>query len=160
MSQQKVRATLFHAVKRQMDTMSLTAKTAWPNKLFKPPGSLWVNVSYMPGNPVAMTIGELGEDELRGVLQLDINVPSDSGEAEQLAALNTLEQYFIPGVRFVYDSQSVKIHSTARSNGRLVSNDWRVSLSIYFSARYQRGLIPTWPNTMPPVIIGPPPSFP
>lgn len=158
MSQEKVRATLFHAAKRQLTTMELQAKTAWPNKLFKPPGSLWVSVSYMPGNPVPVTIGELGEDELRGIMQLDINVPSDSGEADQLEALASLETYFIPGVRFVYDNQSVKIHSTARSNGRLVSNDWRVSLSIYFSARYQRGLIPTWMNENPPIPPPPPPT--
>lgn len=160
MNQDRVRATLFHAVKTQLATMSLASATSWPNRLFKPSGGLWIGVSYLPTNPTPVSLGDNGEDELRGLVQLDVNVPTDTGEAAQLMALASLEEVFIPGVVFKYNSQSVKVLSAARSSGRLVGNDWRVSLSIYFSARYQRSMILMYPNVDPPPILGPPPVFP
>lgn len=134
MSQFKVRNTVI-----QSAVTALAGKdVAWANKLFKPTGGLWFAVHYMPSKPTQATLGLGGEDELRSILQIDVNVPSNSGEKTQLEELSFLEDTYPSGHVLTYEGQSATVLSCARSNGRLVNADWRVSLSIYLRSRYPR----------------------
>jgi hypothetical protein len=144
MSQQKVR----NAIVKSASEALVDKAVAWPNKAFKPPGGLWFSVQYLPTPPTSVTLGLGGEEELRAILQIDVNVPTDSGEKEQMAALALLETLYIPGLVVRHQGQSARVLKCARSNGRVVNSDWRVSLSVYFLARYVRG------EYLPPDVIG------
>lgn len=134
MSQQKVRDTAIHSA-----AIALAGKNvSWANKLFKPTGGLWLGVHYMPNRPTQVTLGLGGEDELRAILQIDVNVPSNSGEKDQMAELARLEELYPPGKVITHSGQSSTVLACSRSNGRLVNADWRVSLSIYLRSRYPR----------------------
>jgi len=45
---------------------------------------VWIGLTYMPDVPDVATLGDGGEDELEGILQLDIYVPIGKGEKEAL----------------------------------------------------------------------------
>lgn len=135
MSQQKVRNTIIRSASQSLADKDV----AWPNKLFKNPGGLWFSVHYLPSPPTSVTLGLNGEEELRAILQIDVNVPTDSGEKEQMAAVHALEAFYVPGQVLAYQGQTSRVLKCARSNGRVVNSDWRVSVSIYTLSRYNRG---------------------
>lgn len=142
MSQQAVRDTIINSAKARLALLSGAGKNvAWPNVNFSPPKGIWFSVFYLPTPPEPVTLGDEGEDELRAILQIDVNVPPNSGEAAQMQAIAALEAYYVAGRRVLHEGQSALVHKCSRSTGRMVDSDWRVSLSIYFSARYQRPVL-------------------
>lgn len=139
MSQQKTKAAVMSAAVEALATVVAASKIAWPNKTFTPPNGLWASVHYIPSKPSTITCGEGGEEELLGILQIDINIPTNAGEKLQTDALDSLETYFTPGKVFSLAGQSVIFRSCARSNARLSNSSyWLAPLSISFHSRYNR----------------------
>lgn len=137
MSQTKIKACVMTVAVNQLEDLT-DSQIAWPNRLFTPPGGLWVRVSYLPAPTSQKSLGNEGEDELKGILQLDVNTPTNIGDKAQADLLILLESYFVPGRSFTHDSQTVIFTAADRSNGRVVDSNWRVSLSVSFYGRYKR----------------------
>ena len=112
---------------------------AWENKNFDTQGKeLWASVFYRPNQPVSRTIGPGGMDEITGFLQIDLNVKSNSGEAELIAWERKARVYFHAGRYFRKNGDSVIATSSGMSQGRHVENYFRKSLTIAFKAHVKR----------------------
>ena len=113
--------------------------TRWQNVLFTPPlRTLWFAVNYVPVNNKVVSLGSNGENEVQGFVQVDVNVPMDSGEKESDDTLKTLEKRFVPGHSTVYDLTEAVVTACKRSPGRDVLGFWRVSLTVDFYSRIKR----------------------
>lgn len=100
--------------------------------------TLWTHFIYLPGQPVPATIGINGEDEERGLLQIDINVPAESGEKHLFSAIQTLQNFFTAGRVVSYNGSSATILSCGSSSGRLVDTWYRRSITIQYYSRTTR----------------------
>jgi hypothetical protein len=135
MSEDLIRKTLFSAAKT-----ALTSKVvAWPNKTLDPKArTTWYAVHYLPADEPVVTMGDGGENEVVGLLQVDVNVPLNSGEKATETALLDLRETFYAGGVLTHEGQDVKVTKVVRSIGRTVDAFFRTSLSIYFYGRYNR----------------------
>ena len=141
MSQNKIKKTVMQSAVDALATISgFTVETsvAWPSLAFTPATAAWIRVSYMPTKSSTETFGIGGENELLGILQFDVSIPTNGGDKEQDRILTALELRYIPGVSVTLNGQPVSFISCDRSNGRHVDGFWRVSLSVTFRARYSR----------------------
>ena len=110
----------------------------YPNSKAKPPASgKWVYVTFNPSDTIPVTAFQ-GQDQHEGFMQVDFNIPIDLGDGEILEDASNLQAYFTAGKYFMYNSQQVKILSTAISPGRVIDNFYRISATIRWYARTQR----------------------
>ncbi|MCV5968841.1 DUF4128 domain-containing protein, partial [Lactococcus petauri] len=79
------------AIDNRIALLDPPVEVAWPNKKFKTPAGSWIRVSYMPSQDSTETLGEGGEQELLGIIQLDVNILTDIGEKTQNLILGQLE---------------------------------------------------------------------
>lgn len=136
-SETEVKRALFKAAED-----ALTGKLVkWPNMKFsKPDKATWYEVNFVPVDNEVATLGDVGENEAVGFLQIDVNVPMDSGEKETDEAIKALQIYFVPGRTTVYDGTAAVVTASRRSPGRVVSSSWRTSLTVDYYARIHRQL--------------------
>lgn len=143
MSVQAIREAVIGGVKAIIDSKlaSLSSKVSWENRAFEPPTGTWLAVKYLPAGTDIMTLGAKGENEITGLVQIDVNVQPNTGTKAQTDILDTLEGQLQAGVVLSNgDDQTATVVKTVRSPGRLADRDWRVSLSVYFYARHQRSV--------------------
>lgn len=117
------------------------------------PPTPWAAARILPGQASAVTLGGSGEDEHRGILQLDLNYGLRLGEAELMEKIGVVAGYFVAGLKLTYGSTVVYIRSCSRSQGREVDGWWRVSISVVWWARHARGELfapPDNPSIPPP----------
>lgn len=114
-------------------------KVAFENVAFTPPPSApWASVFFLPNQPSVATLGAGGQDQVTGVMQIDLNYPTNSGEADILAKFEAIKNAFTVGVRPIYQGQEVSIRSCGRSQGRVVGNFYRISITVMFYAQINR----------------------
>lgn len=101
----------------------------------------WTALYHVPADRSAQTLGATGEDELLGFLQVDVNVPINSGEGIQAQVINLVESYFTAGRALASGGVTVNIIRNQLSGARKVDNWHRRSLSIYYRAHLQRPTI-------------------
>lgn len=112
---------------------------AFENKKFNPPaGKPWAKLTFVPVQPVVATLGLEGRDRIQGFMQVDLNYLEDIGEAAILAKFEELRNTFTVGKRFAYDTDEVVIQSCGRSQGRIVNNYYRISVTVYFYSDIKR----------------------
>jgi hypothetical protein len=111
----------------------------WENVAFQEPESgYWAAVGFWPGEPETATLGGEGQEELTGWLQVDLNAPPNNGEAALLDAYADLRAAFPPGEAFLDSGVTTTIISCGRSPGRRVDENYRISVTIRFRARYNK----------------------
>lgn len=134
-SETEVKRALFKAAEE-----ALCGKLVkWPNTKFsKPDKQIWYEVSFVPVDNTAATLGDDGENEAIGFLQIDVNAPLDSGEKETDEAVKALQIYFVNGRSTVYDETVAVVTAARRSPGRIVNSSWRTSLTVDYYARIHR----------------------
>jgi hypothetical protein len=141
MSEQDVRSALVEAYKFALNDPAVPP-TEWENVAFDPKGlTLWTSFIFMPTQPFAVTLGDNGEDEMRGFIQIDINVPNNTGEKPLFDVLSKLQDFFTAGRALAYNSGTATIISCGVSPGRKVDSWFRRSVSVYFYARTSRPTI-------------------
>lgn len=141
MSDNDVRAALVQAYLDAF-TPGAVPPTEYENVPFNATGlSLWTSVSYLPGQPAVATFGDGGEDEVRGYLQVDINIPRGKGEKPQFDVVQTLQNFFTAGLSLSYNNGTATIISCGNTPGRQVDTWYRRSVSIYFYARTTRPIL-------------------
>ena len=140
MSETKINAALVSAA--QAALVPITASIAFEGKAFTPPSSgKWASVFRLPaGNDVA-SMGEGGQDEATGVFQIDISVPENTGTSVLLTDIDALKDAFVGGRYLEYQSHHTLIRKADPSPIRRVDGWLRISLSVYYTSRQQRGAL-------------------
>ena len=122
----------------------LPANISWENRKFEPPiTELWSSVFYVPNNPTGRTVGVGGIDEANGFIQIDLNIPTDSGDEQMNDWEDKARVYFVAGRSFLYAGQSVLVISSGMTQGRVIDNNYRKSLTVFFTAQVKRPILTT-----------------
>ena len=120
--------------------VNLGLPTAFPNRKFVPPtdGALWAGVSFAFAQPTVATLGTGGEDETRGFMQVDFNIPIGAGRNLTNEASTALQNFFTAGRKLVYGGTQVDILSCGKNGGFDSGKFYKVPNTITFYARHNR----------------------
>ena len=125
-----------------VETVDSTTPTSFPNnELVNKPDGLWLKVSNLHSETTPVTMGDGGEDNHRGILQIDINYPANKGSGASLGKADEFSDYFKAGKALLYNAQCVKIISCSlnpANPARYVGGYYRLTLSINYYARTTR----------------------
>lgn len=99
---------------------------------------LWMRVDNERAVSGPVTLGDHGQDDHRGFLQIDVNCPANSGSGQVLQKADELLSYFKAGLAVSYNGQTVTVLSTALSPGRVVGGFYRVTVTINYYSRTNR----------------------
>ena len=100
--------------------------------------SIYMGLTYLPNIPTVQTLGDGGEDDLNGLMQIDIYVPNGKGEKQALDIVDALRSYFTAGRRFSYSGQEVVIENCGRTEGFISNNLFRIPVSVIWYSRLIR----------------------
>jgi hypothetical protein len=131
-----IRAALVEAY----ESLHLHLDTAHENRPFSPGADPWAALFVIPNQPAVATLGNGGEDEHTGFMQIDLNYPLHGGTAAALETADDIRAYFAAGRWLEYDGQRVLITSSGRARGVEVNGWYRVSMTINWTARTIRSL--------------------
>lgn len=121
---------------RQVDN---TTPMGYPNdELEDKPDGLWLQLHNLRSTSVPVTLGDVGEDNHPGLLQIDINYPQNKGSKQVLLKADEFASFFTAGKSLSYNAQEVKVLSSSLSPGRYVGGYYRVSLTVNYYARTTR----------------------
>lgn len=115
----------------------------WPlaeeNKSFKPHnGRKWAAVHFLPRQPAAAALGESGPDEVRGLVQIDLNYPVGQGTDQPRRDFELIRQRFYAGAHFDHGGQNVLITNCGRAVGQIDDGYYRVPVTISWFAHIER----------------------
>ena len=115
----------------------------WPlaeeNKSFRPQGGRkWAAVSFLPRQPAAAALGEDGPDEVRGLVQIDLNYPVGLGAEQPRHDFELIRRTFYAGARFYHDGQAVLTTNCGRAVGQIEDGCYRVPVTISWFAHIER----------------------
>lgn len=99
------------------------------------PDGLWCNIHNVRTISEPVTLGDAGEDNHSGFMQIDINYPVNRGAGEVLIKADELASAFPSGTVLSYNSQNVIVASTTLSPGRYIGGYYRVSLTVNYYSR-------------------------
>jgi len=102
------------------------------------PDGLWCHVHNVRSESTPVTLGDQGEDNHPGFMQIDINYPKGKGSGDLLVKADEIALAFPSGRALTYNGQEVKVLSTTLGPGRYVGGYYRISLTINYYARTQR----------------------
>lgn len=102
------------------------------------PDDLWAHIHNVRTDSAPVTLGDAGEDNHNGFLQIDLNYPKGKGSGDLLAKADELATAFPAGRTLTYNGQEVKVLSSALGPGRYVGGYYRISLTINYYARTPR----------------------
>jgi hypothetical protein len=120
------------------------ANISWENRTFEAPVTeLWAAVFYVPNNPVGRTVGVGGIDEANGFMQIDLSIPTDSGDEQMNDWYDKARLYFVAGRSFLFNTQNVLVISSGMTQGRVIDNNYRKSLTVFFTAQVKRPILTT-----------------
>ena len=112
---------------------------AWENKIFDPAGkAIWAKVSHVPNQPEVASLGSRGIDRGTGFFQIDINVPEGTGDSVLRTWEDYARGYFIAGNALKRNAQTVVIISCGVSQGRIVENWYRKSITVAYRSDFIR----------------------
>lgn len=123
-----------------VETSPLSLPYASENAPFhKPMGqNPWAATFILINQPSVATLGDEGQDAHDGILQIDLNYPLMTGESAVTAKADELSDFFKAGKRFAHSGVELIVVSCGRSRGREVDGWYRVSMTIFWSARISR----------------------
>lgn len=146
MSYKKIRSALV----AEWEALNLGLPISYENRKFEPKaGQAWSRFTILPNDAEAVTMGRNGEDEITGLLQVDLFHPVEAGTGAALDIADAVRAAFWVGRRISYQGQEVVIRSSGISPGWEVSasgvsagttsTGWhRHTITINFYARAQR----------------------
>lgn len=97
-------------------------------------GQLWLKASIVRGDTLPVTLGIDGDDDHNGFLQIDVNVPVNSGVGVVSSVAGDIKTLYPAGRKI---GQAVVARSSV-SSGRIVGGWYRLSVTIYFYSRIAR----------------------
>ena len=99
---------------------------------------LWLQVSNLRGVSEPVTMGDKGEDNHPGILQIDICYPRGKGAGFILKKADALALTLKAGHSFTHNEQRVTISATSLGGAREVGGYSKMSLSINYYSRTPR----------------------
>lgn len=96
--------------------------------------SLWLKASIVRGETVPITLGVTGEDDHNGFLQVDVNVPVNTGVGLVSTIAGKVKQAYPAGKKI----GSTVVARSSVTSGRVVGGWYRLSVTIYFYSRIAR----------------------
>lgn len=120
--------------------MPVGLPTQYPNMPFEKPSAQepWARAFILPNTPYVATLGAEGEDGHDGIMQVDLNYPLETGEADVMSKADQFDDFFKAGKRLVHGGVSLTVTSCGRSDGREVDGWYRVSISVAWTSRVAR----------------------
>lgn len=114
--------------------------TAYDNRTFQPKGcNPWAQVFIVNNMPEVDTLGDHGENEHTGFLQIDINYPVNCCDGDALEKVDEITNYFYIGRRFNLDGQEIFINSSGYNRPDTQSAEWyRLVITVYWTAKTKR----------------------
>jgi len=114
--------------------------TAYENLLLDGPAAPWVRFTFMPADVAVATLGNAGEDEHTGILQLDWNGVLGEGDKDAAEFYDTARGTFTAGALLTHSGsgQEVRVLSCSRTVGRSSDGFYRVTVNIRWTARENR----------------------
>lgn len=135
MSLNDVQHALLQAVSQTLESWPLAEE----NKPFRPQGGRkWAAVHFLPRLPAAAALGENGSDEVRGLVQIDLNYPTATGTDQARRDFELIRQAFHAGARFDHSGQQVLITNCGRAVGQHTDGYYRVPVTISWFAHIER----------------------
>jgi len=133
----------FAAVETALETIAETAlagvPTEWENATVDKDGAAkWAKVLFVANQPTAATMGAAGRDQVDGFLQIDLNYRQGVGKAQVKSDFEAFRGYFKAGDHPVNSGQVVTVRNCGRSQGRIVDNWYRVSITVSWYAQIPR----------------------
>ena len=123
-------------------TMDKETDVGWENALFDTAGKpIWAGVTFFPNDKLQRTIGKGGFDVSNPFVQLDFNIPENTGESLLLEWFKKVNDFFVNGRVFSENSDSVIVIRSQISQGRRVDSFFRRSFTIYFRTNTKRKTI-------------------
>lgn len=115
------------------------ANTAWENTAFTTStNDPWCQVNFLPSEPDVVTLGPDGFNEQRGVFQISLFYPSNTGSGPAKAKADEIITAFPTGRKMTYSGQDVVIRKSGCSSGEQYRGHYRLYVSIYFYAHVNR----------------------
>lgn len=137
MSLEKVQQALVITLLTDFGT-AYANRIAYENLAFTAtPGKPWLSVHFMPASEVIATLGSNGRDEVNGILQVNIYLPSGEGEKNLRSIVNALRTTFKPQV-LSFQGQGVTILSRSRANGSSQDGFYLVPFSVRWRTQLSR----------------------
>ena len=136
MIQGKVEQILINSIK---DVIPAEVKVSWPNfELGEAKSDVWYDIDILPATAYSVTLGDTGEDETRGILQVLFKCKQNTGTAEILKHRDDIAILYPSGESFTLDGVSVIIRGASSGAPFSSGEYYTVPLSIAYYARYQR----------------------
>lgn len=112
---------------------------AWVNEEFTPPeADEWARVSFVPSQPFVFTLGDEGNDQVDGFLQISLMFPQGLGTQVSYKRFDGLRDVFYAGAKYTFESQDVVIRSCGMSQGRNDDGWYRVDVTVFWYAFLSR----------------------
>ena len=114
--------------------------TSYPNaKDFnKPTNTAWAHVDILSAGSRPVTLGTSGEDEHRGILRIQLNYPTGSGEYAAFLASDTLRAFYKAGNNIIYSGTVVTYTSVSILTPELVDGWYRLTVQVRWRAQFTR----------------------
>jgi hypothetical protein len=110
-----------------------------PNDPLENPGpGLWIQLHNLRIESTPVSLGDFGEDNHPGILQIDINYPQNKGAGIPLQKADEFASYFKAGLRIESNGQHVTVLSSSLSPARYVGGYYRISVDVHYYSRTTR----------------------
>ncbi len=116
-------------------------KINWENTAFNPPASTpWAKFDFVPGQPFVYTLGSNGKDQVDGFAQIQLNYPLNAGSKPALDKATAICSHasFKAGSKLTNSGQVVVIKTAGHNQGRVMTDYYRVDITINFYGHIQR----------------------
>jgi hypothetical protein len=112
---------------------------AWPNQPYKnDEDGLWVQFDIIHAGAEPVTLGENGEDEAQGILQLTINRMTNEGVGLLYQMADAFKALFVAGKRFTDGTTEVVVTSFGITPLSLQDKHFQLAVEVGWYARMNR----------------------
>lgn len=133
-----IESTLFGVVRDMFPSAPISYPSAELAPRERGTDSPWFALHNLRATSFPATLGDGGEDNHPGVLQVDVNVPIGKGSGEALALCDTIASAFPAGRSLPYTGGQVRVSSVSVGQGAKVSGYYTVPVSVTYYARSVR----------------------
>lgn len=133
----KIQSTLIAAVRALLPALPISN----PDQELPPSQQAdggWLAIHNLRGQSLPVTLGDRGEDNHPGVLQVDVNVAAGKGAGVALEYCDALASGFPAGTRLAYNGGEVVVSSVSVGSGVSEGGFYRIPVSVTYFARSVR----------------------
>lgn len=142
MADSDIKKALVTAAKTFLEAQGFTGAIQWENKTLDPGGlPKWASIFFVPNQASVVSLGTGGLDRQTGFMQIDFNVPQNTGDGAFNAWEDAARAEFIAGKSYTLNGISTIIINAGFGPGRNVDSWFRKSLTISYRADLTRANI-------------------